>query len=239
MTSKSNKITGLGISNYYCRSAYLMVHPDSKIRTVADLKGKRLAIGKASGTNFIFRRFIAPANGLKKGDWTVINTLATNRVAALLSRNVEMIMVSNPATAIALAKGYARTIENYCKYAKVFWLVTARKQAIREQPGRVAGFLRAWTRAVKLQKKNPDLYARVYWKHLRSKGSNISLKLIRKVVGDLQFPSPLVDEAERKWLVHVATVLRTEKKLPRTPTFKYGDGFNLAPLRKALRAENN
>ena len=66
-TAKSKRITGLGISNYYCRSAHLMVRPDSKIRSVADLKGKRLGIGKASGTNFIFRNFIAPAPRAEEG----------------------------------------------------------------------------------------------------------------------------------------------------------------------------
>ena len=39
-TAKSERITGLGISNYYCRSAHLMVRTDSKIRSVADMKGQ-------------------------------------------------------------------------------------------------------------------------------------------------------------------------------------------------------
>ena len=236
-TAKSERITGLGISNYYCRSAHLMVRTDSKIRSVADMKGKRLGIGKASGTNFIFRNFIAPAHGLKKGDWTVINTLATDRIAALRSGNVEMIMVANPSATIAQQKGYARTLENYCKYAKVYWLILTRKKAVEEQSDRVVKFLRGWLRAVRLQKENPALYARTYWQHLQSKGSKISRELVRKNVDDLEFPAPLVDENERKWLVGVAKVLKKEKKLPRTRTFQDGDGFDLAPLRKALKAE--
>ncbi len=41
----------------------------------------------------------------------------------------------------------------------------------------------------------------------------------------------------RKWLVGVAKVLKKEKKLPRTRTYRDGDGFDLAPLRNALKAE--
>ena len=167
----------------------------------------------------------------------MINTLATDRIAALRSGNVEMIMVANPSATIAQQKGYARTLENYCKYAKVYWLILTRKKAVEEQSDRVVKFLRGWLRAVRLQKENPALYARTYWEHLRSKGSKISRELVRKNVDDLEFPAPLVDENERKWLVGVAKVLKKEKKLPRTRTFQDGDGFDLAPLRKALKAE--
>src|SRR5215470_2090226 len=65
--------TGIAINSIFCGSNQLIVLKNADINSVAQFKGKRVALPKGTITEHIFMTKVAPAHGLKPGDFQVAN----------------------------------------------------------------------------------------------------------------------------------------------------------------------
>ena len=71
--SKKANAPGIGNANYWCKANKILTSPKSPVKTLHDLKGKRLGVGKATGTYFTLTTFILPEYGLSVNDFTTVN----------------------------------------------------------------------------------------------------------------------------------------------------------------------
>ncbi len=233
--SKRANAPGIGNANYWCKANKILTSPKSPVKTLHDLKGKRLGVGKATGTYFTLTTFILPEYGLTVKDFTTVNMNNDTRMAALKSRTVDMIALNNPQAAIAIDRGYARTVETFCKYANNLWILMANGKTLKKDRDVYTKFLRGFIRGMKLHRDNRDKFARVYLNHLQSKGSKIKLKIVKASVNDLTF-GLLPSEADYKWFDHMGKVLLKKRKAKRTVDLRK-EGMDLSMVKEAMAAE--
>ena len=233
--SKKANIKGIGNANYWCKANRLLVSPDSPIKSVAGLKGKKLGIGKATGTYFTFKNFILPKYGMTEKDYTVINMNNDTRISALKSRTVDMVGLNNPQAAIAIEMGIARSVETFCKYANNLWIIMGNGKTLKKMRPQYVQFLRGYIRGMKLHETDRAKFTKVYRSHLRSKGAKMSLGVVRTSVGDLDFRL-LPSEKDYKWFDFMGGVLLKLRKAKRTVDLRQ-EGMDLSMVKEAMKAE--
>ncbi|HET8608493.1 MAG TPA: ABC transporter substrate-binding protein, partial [Burkholderiales bacterium] len=82
-------IVALATVAYAGRTDSVVAGTKTNIKSVKDLKGKRIASQVGSSTDYIFQNKIIPAFGLKKGDYQIVNTKFQDQVAALAAGSVD------------------------------------------------------------------------------------------------------------------------------------------------------
>ena len=87
----------------------IIVPPDSAIRTVADLKGKRVAVSKGSGCNFLLLAALAKA-GLTINDIQVRYLEASDALAAFRGGSVDAWVIWDPFLAAQQREAHVRVV---------------------------------------------------------------------------------------------------------------------------------
>lgn len=231
--AKGGKLKGIAVTSYLCGITRLLVRKDSPIKSMADLKGKRIAFGKATSVGFSFEHFMLPSVGLKLEDLVAINTVTTERIPALVSRSADVAIVIDPMGAEAIDRGIARSIADFCPYDKAAMMHIGNPRTIKSHPELFVKYLKAWLRAKEYARTNPDDFARTYWEELRSKGSRIKLSVLQEALGRLDWSSPVTDEAITL-MNRMAVILKKQGKIKRVPDFKGGEGLELSLLKEAM-----
>lgn len=188
----------IGVNSLFCGSNHLVVLRKSDITAVGQLKGKRIGLPKGTITEFVFLTKIAPAHGLKAGDFQIANIPdAKDRVPSMVAKAVEMSALGDPFVSIAEHDGIVRVLEDFCRYDPMPFLLTATAKIVKEQPDAVVGYLRGWMRAVKLLKDEPEKAAAVYHEDLKSLGRELPAPLIDKALRRMRWEPEITPEMER------------------------------------------
>src|SRR5262245_62913297 len=82
-------LIGVAVIEHVGKTASVMVRKDLNITKISELKGRKLANKTDSSVGNIFVDQIAPAAGLKKGDYQEVRMDVNNMVAALASKTVD------------------------------------------------------------------------------------------------------------------------------------------------------
>src|SRR5215471_14022125 len=90
--------------------AVIMVRKESKYRTFADLKGKRIAIPSRFAVDHLFVRRLMKEQGLQASDVTLVEIAPPDMPAALLANAVDAYATGEPYGAKSEMDGYARIL---------------------------------------------------------------------------------------------------------------------------------
>ncbi|MGY2047877.1 aliphatic sulfonate ABC transporter substrate-binding protein [Methylobacterium sp. JK268] len=115
----------------------IIVHADSPIRTVADLKGRTVGFQRGSGCHFILTAALKRA-GLTPADITAAPLNAPDGAAAFERRSLDAWVIWDPFLAIAQAKGEVRVIADatgFSSYNRYYTVQTSFAQAHPEVVG--------------------------------------------------------------------------------------------------------
>src|SRR5438034_1058366 len=127
--------TAIAVNSLFCGTNHVVVLKSSDINSIGQLKGKRVALPKGTVTEHVFLSKIAPAYGLKKGDYEVANIPdSKDRIPSLVAKAVDVAALGDPFVAAAEHEGLIRSIENYCKYDTLPFILTATNKIIKERP---------------------------------------------------------------------------------------------------------
>ena len=193
-----------------------MARKDLGISKVEQLKGLKIANQTGSSIGNIFVDQIAPAAGLKKGDYQEVRMDVNNMVAAMAAKTVDAMVNVEPYNAIAEADGLATTIMDYWERRQDAG-VHGRHAGVRRQERRrhrrlSQGLAR---RGARLQGA-PQQRGRHHLRLLRLKGYSLSQDTFRKALAtvdvDPGFPADL-----RPYMQQHAEVLLKEKKIAAIP----------------------
>jgi sulfonate transport system substrate-binding protein len=106
----------------------ILVGTDSPIRTVADLRGKRVAVTKGAGVHYLLVAALKKA-GLKVTDVDVRYLDAPDGVAAFNGGSVDAVVVWDPFLAVQLRSGTARVLadgrDGLVEYNRFYTVTTA------------------------------------------------------------------------------------------------------------------
>jgi len=95
------------------KTTRIMARKELGIKTVAQLKGLKIANQTGSSISQVFVDQIAPKAGLKKEDWQEVRMNVNDMVAAMAAKTVDAMINVEPYNAIAEAEGLATTVMDY------------------------------------------------------------------------------------------------------------------------------
>ena len=175
------------------KTTRVMARKELGLKTVADLKGRKIANQTGSSIGNVFVNEIAPKAGLKKEDWQEVRMNVNDMVAAMAAKTVDAMINVEPYNAIAEADGIATTIMNYWDVDRMPVFMAATPEFLEKNPDAVVRYLRAWLDVAKDFKESPKKVSEVIYGFYTSKGYKMSPETFAKAVGTIdvapQFPA--------------------------------------------------
>jgi sulfonate transport system substrate-binding protein len=169
----------------------IVVHADSPIQSIADLRGKRIAVGKGSSAHGHILGQLEKA-GLSTSDVTLVFLQPADALSAFTQRQADAWAIWDPYTAQTATQvpvrsiGYARDVTNGN------WFGIASDQALAD-PKRntaLADLLVRYEKAARWAKDNPQKWAQSY-----AAAVGLDLKVAEVVQGrSLRLPTELDDQ---------------------------------------------
>ena len=209
-------LIGIAVIEHVGRTARVMARKDLNITKIEQLKGMKIANQTGSSVGNIFVDQIAPAAGLKKGDYQEVRMDVNNMITALSAKTVDVMVNVEPYNAIAEADGLAVKIMNYWDVDKMPVFMAATPDFIGKSPDAVVAYLKAWLDVTRDFKEQPNKVADAIYAFYTSKGYSMSQDTFRKALSyvdvDPGFPNDL-----KPYMQQQAEVLLKEKKIAAIP----------------------
>ena len=201
------------------KTAQIVVRKDLNASKVADLKGLKVANQTGSSVGNIFVDIIAPAAGLRKGDFQEVRMDVNNMIAAMAAKTVDAMVNVEPYNEIAVADGIGTSIMDFSAVDKMPVFMAATPDFVEKSAETVVAYLKAWRDATAEFKNNPGKVADVIYAFYASKGYNMSRDTFAKALARVEvapgFPADMASNLQRD-----AEVLLHEKKISAIPDWK-------------------
>jgi ABC-type nitrate/sulfonate/bicarbonate transport system substrate-binding protein len=209
-------LVGICVVEQVGRTVRVMARKDLNFTRLEQLRGKKIANQTGSSTGNIFVDTVAPAAGLKKGDYQEIKMNVNEMVAALAAKTVDAMVNIEPYNAIAEADGLANTLLNFWDTDKLPVFMAATPDFVEKHPEALVAYLRAWLEVGKDFRERPTKVADAIYGFYAAKGYTMSRETFAKALATIDvnpgFPGDL-----RPYMQREADVLLREKKIPAIP----------------------
>ena len=201
------------------KTAQIIVRKDLNASKVADLRGLKVANQTGSSVGNIFVDIVAPAAGLKKGDFQEVRMDVNNMIATMAAKTVDAMVNVEPYNEIAVADGIGTSIMDFSSVDKMPVFMAATPDFAQKSAGTVVAYLKAWQDAAAEFKNNPGKVADVIYSFYASKGYNMSRDTFAKALARVEvspaFPADIASNLQRD-----AEVLLRERKISAIPDWK-------------------
>lgn len=165
------------------KTVHVLVRPDSPIQSVAELTGKRIATGVGSSTDEVFRTRVASKFGLTEGSYEAVNTLEPDKVAALVAKQVEASVSTEPFISIAEEQGLARSLLSLETYDPIPVVLAAGPGVPEKRRDALVQFLRGWIATARLFQEEPQRAAEIMTEVLNERGYKLAPPVVRRALG--------------------------------------------------------
>jgi NitT/TauT family transport system substrate-binding protein len=216
---------------YVGKTARVMGRADLHMKTVADLRGKKVANQTGSSTGNIFVDQIATKAGLHKGDYQEIRMNVNDMVAAMAAKTVDAMVNVEPYNAIAEAEGLANTLEDFYSFDKLPVFMAATPEFVDKYPDTVVAYLKAWLDAAKDFKNNYAHVSETIYKFYTSKGYKMSQDTFSKALSRVEVGPGWPADLD-PYMQHHAEVLLKAKKIKAIPD--WNKAFRKDFMKKAM-----
>ena len=213
------------------RPMYYLV-AQKEIRSVADLKGKRVGVSQFGGTSDLSARLALKHFGVEPERDALIIQIGSEgtRMAALRAGSVAAIIVPVPAVVLLKRDGFNEIsfVGDVVEFASNGYSTT--DQRIKENPQEVKKVLRAMYRGLRFAKENPEGTIGVIqkeWK-VEPEVAKESYAAIVKALND----DGIIGEKQLK--IHFDIIRKTEKNIGEIPVDKVVDFRLLREVRREL-----
>lgn len=186
------------------------------IKSVAELKGKRVGSQIGSSTHHLFLNRVAPAFGLKKDDYQIVNTKFENHVSALASNSVDAFAGVEPYISVAELNGIGHALADYGKYDMVPVWLAANKSVVEGKREAVVTFLKGWLATVKIFKENPKHAAEVVYNFYRKLGYTFPQAAIERMLAKFDVNPDFVPDL-KSYMVRESEILKETKRISAVP----------------------
>lgn len=207
------------------KTVRIMARKELNVKSVADLRGKKIANQSGSSIAQVFTDTIAPKAGLKKEDWQEVRMNVNDMVAAMAAKTVDAMINVEPYNAIAEADGLATTIMNYWDVDRMPVFMAATPDFVTAHPDEAVRYLKAWLAVADDFKNNKKKVSDTIYQFYQSKGYKMSPETFEKAIATVEV-NPVFPSNLRQYMQEQAEVLLREKKIKQMPDWS-----------KALRPE--
>ena len=195
---KGIPFSAIAVNSYFCGTNHVVVRKESDINTPAQLKGKKIGLPKGTITEYVLLSRLLPAHGLKSGDYEIAAIQdAKDRIPSLIAKAIDAATLADPFVAAGEHEGLIRSIENFCKYDPMPFMVTATNKIVKDNPDAVVAYLRGWLRAVKLLKDDPVKAAGVYADDQKSLGRDTPVAVLDQALRRMRWEPEITATMDR------------------------------------------
>jgi sulfonate transport system substrate-binding protein len=173
--------------------AKILVRKDSPLKSIMDLKGKKIANKIGSGSYRALGDWCAK-NGCKITDFEILNTAPAAIIAALESGSVDAGIWFAPTTSIAVHKGVARILGDFkgANLGQATW--AARKAFAGENVDVMNRFMAATVDAQELIVNDPDKASELLAQGLKKIGQDLPIEVLKLGINDFVYEHGLNDK---------------------------------------------
>jgi ABC-type nitrate/sulfonate/bicarbonate transport system substrate-binding protein len=209
-------LVAIALIEHVGKTAGVMVRKDLGLTRIEQLRGLKIANQTGSSIGNIFVDQIAPAHGLKKGDYQEVRMDVNNMITALSAKTVDVMVNVEPYNTIAEADGLAVQIMNYWDVDRMPVFMAATPDFVAKNPDVIVAYLRAWLEVARDFKDSPGKVADAIYAFYASKGYTLAPETFRKAMSlidvDPGFPTDLTPYMQQQ-----AEILLKERKISAIP----------------------
>jgi len=194
----------VSISSIESRLPYALL-AQKEIRTIDQLKGKRLAISRFGSASDLAARLILQRFGLSDKEVTIIQTGGTStRLSALSKRSVDVTVLTPEFFQMGKKAGFTILVDptQYDIPFPQLEVITSRS-FVRSQPDIVTRYLRAIVEGIYVVKNNPEPSIRAMSKYLRiddREALEEVYRLYKEIYPIIPYPSPAAIQTQLTWM---------------------------------------
>ncbi|HWR07548.1 aliphatic sulfonate ABC transporter substrate-binding protein [Sporomusa sp.] len=167
----------------------LLIRPDSPVKSVTDLKGKKIAVQVGSSAHH-FLILLLQKNGLSANDVNIVNLPASDHQAALETKNVDAIATWEPWSSVLENAKAGKILEDSSSGVKRYiGVFLARNDFAKQYPDYTERILKANEKAAAFMKTNPDEAL-----ELIAKESKLPVSAIARIVKTSDWDSKIIPE---------------------------------------------
>jgi NitT/TauT family transport system substrate-binding protein len=201
------------------------------LRTVAELKGKRIGVSTFGGTSDLSARLLLKQHGIDEKNTTLLQFGSEGtRVGALKAGAADAIIVPVPAVAILKQEGYNELafVGDAVDFASNGYTTTEKR--IKENSQEVKKVVRSIYRGLRFAKENPEETIKVIEKEWKIK-ADVARGSYDAIIKALNEDGII---GEKQLSIHFDLIRRTEKDIGEIPVDKVVDFRLLREVRREL-----
>ena len=220
------------VANRVGDTTAIIVPPNSSIKTVADLKGKKVAIQKGTTTALDMENYVLPHAGLSLKDVQVVNMGMGNMPAAVAGGRVDAAASVEPYISIAVQQKTAVRLQSMMAYDPIPVFIVFRTEFVNKHPEVVVNALRGYYKAVKWIKAHPNDAVDTIVAGLAKQGVKLDRKVVEMAWNTVDLDVQFSEADMRAYLNGAAALLIKSGKIKSAPDWKKLIRLDLA--RKAM-----
>lgn len=170
---------------YTGRTGCIEVKKGAGIKTLEQLKGKKVGTRPGSTIDSVMRNKVLPAFHLKDSDFQMVNLDFKDQAAALAGGSIDAFAGVEPFCALAESLGYSELLVNYEKYDPMPNMLASTDQFVKNNPKAAKAVVAAMVEASELFHTQPDkvkdILQRIYNKAGYKMDSDTLGKLIARL----------------------------------------------------------
>jgi len=206
----------IALALYGAKTLAVVAGVKSGIKTLADLKGKKVGSQLGSATDFVFQNKIMPKAGLKKEDVQIVNVRFQNHVAALTAGSIDAFAGAEPFVSVAEVEKLGQVLVDYSDFDLAPVILAANKSAVAHKRDSVVAFLRGWLASVKAFRDDPDQSAKIVLKHFKDQGFSVNEAVVKRMLSKFDVRPALTPEVQT-YLEGQSKSLLKQKKIAALP----------------------
>lgn len=209
-------LIAIGMSMYAGKTDSIVVAKNKGMKSVADLKGRKVASQIGSATDHVFQEKILPKFGLTKDDVQVVNIPHQNHIAAMASGSVDAFAGVEPFPSIAEVEGIGEAVVDYSDFDLLPVILAANRPVVEQKRDAVVALLRGWLAGVALFKSNPEKSGQIVHAFFKQQGFNVSEAVVKRMLSKLDVQTSF-KPGLRAYLEDEANVLTKKKAIASMP----------------------
>lgn len=225
-------LVAIGMSMYAGKTDSIVVAKNKGMKSVADLKGRKVASQVGSATDHVFQEKILPKFGLAKDDVQVVNIPHQNHLAAMASGSVDAFAGVEPFPSIAEVDGIGDAIIDYSDFDILPVILAANRPVVEQKRAAVVALLRGWLAGVALFKSNPEKASQIVYAFFKEQGFKVSEGVVKRMLSKLDVETTF-KPGLRAYLEDEANVLIKNKAIASMPD--WGRILDSGLLQEALK----
>jgi aliphatic sulfonates family ABC transporter substrate-binding protein len=222
------------VANRVGDTTAIIVPPNSSIKTVADLKGKKVAIQKGTTTALDMENYVLPHAGLSIHDVSVVNMSMGNMPAALAGGRVDAAASVEPFISVAVQQKIGVRLQSMMEFDPIPVFIVFRTEFVKAHPDVVVNAIRGYYKAVKWIKGNPSEAIDDIVAGLAKQGVKLDRKVVEMAWNTVDLDVNFSEADMRAYLNGAATLLIKSGKIKKAPDWSKLIRLDLA--RKAMNS---